>query len=109
MEKNEEVKKPVKEKIDYDGYYIIDVVFSSGDSFVIPARGYNLKSWIKFETGLISTQSCVHRKVEEFEWMKHHWTSFPWADSAIKKNAPDPEIKRKKVKRITGTLSDFYV
>lgn len=108
MAEVEEVKKPVKEKIEYDGYYLLDVVFSSGHSFVVPARGYNLRSLTNFETGLTSTKSCVHRKVEESEWMKYHWTSFPWSEST-KKNAPNPEIKRKKVKRVTGTLSDFYV
>jgi len=35
-----------------DGYYVIHTKMPSGFEFKIPARGYNLKSWLDFEARL---------------------------------------------------------
>jgi hypothetical protein len=67
-------------KVDYDGYYLIDVVARNGFCLTIPARGYNLKSWLNFERGLGST--VEYRAVSDQEWMKLHWTQTPYEEDS---------------------------
>lgn len=67
-------------KVDYDGYYLIDVVARGGFCLTIPARGYNLKSWLNFERGLGST--VEYRAVSDQEWMKLHWTQTPYEEDS---------------------------
>lgn len=44
----------IQEKItvNRDAFFAIHVTMASGFSFIIPARGYNLKSWLTFEDRL---------------------------------------------------------
>lgn len=44
-------EQPVKR----DDYFVLHVTMPSGFEFKIPARGYNLKSWLTFEERLEST------------------------------------------------------
>jgi hypothetical protein len=67
-------------KIEYDGYYLIDVVARNGFRLTIPSRGYNLKSWLNFEKSLGST--VEYRAVEQQEWMKLHWTQTPYEEDS---------------------------
>lgn len=41
-----------EERIKRDAYYVIHTTMPSGFEFKIPARGYNLKSWLDFEARL---------------------------------------------------------
>lgn len=45
----------MNEKVVRDAYYVIHTKMPSGFECKIPARGYNLKSWLEFETRLGST------------------------------------------------------
>jgi hypothetical protein len=67
-------------KIEYDGYYLIDVVARNGFCLTIPARGYNLKSWLNFEKSLGST--VEHRAVDQQEWTRLHWTQTPYEEDS---------------------------
>lgn len=67
-------------KVDYDGYYLIDVVARNGFCLTIPSRGYNLRSWLNFERSLGST--VEYRAVSEQEWMKLHWTQTPYEEDS---------------------------
>lgn len=42
-------------KVNRDDYFVLHVTMPSGFEFKIPARGYNLKSWLAFEERLEST------------------------------------------------------
>ena len=66
--------------VEYDGYYLIDVVGRGGFCLTIPARGYDLKSWLNFERGLGSI--VEYRAVSEQEWMKLHWTQTPYEEDS---------------------------
>lgn len=72
-----------KQHVEYDGYYFVDATAKSGHQVTIPARGYNLKSWVNFEKSLGST--VEFRQVTEAEWMKTHWTQTPWIEEPKKK------------------------
>lgn len=93
-----------KQHIEYDGYYFVDAVAKNGHRITIPARGYNLKSWINFEKSLGSTVEW--RQVIEAEWMKTHWTQTPWTDEpkqkAVKKAAVKKAPVKKAVKKVTA-------
>ena len=90
-------------KIEYDGYYLIDVVARGGFCLTIPSRGYDLKSWLNFEKSLGST--VKYRAVDQQEWMKLHWTQTPYeedspgfailARKAAKKTAEKSAVKTK--------------
>jgi hypothetical protein len=67
-------------KVEYDGYYLIDVVARNGFQVTIPARGYDLKSWLNFERNLGST--VEYRAVDQQEWMKLHWTQTPYEEDS---------------------------
>ena len=67
-------------KIEYDGYYLIDVVARGGFCLTIPSRGYNLKSWLNFEKSLGST--VKYRAVSEQEWTRLHWTQTPYEEDS---------------------------
>ena len=41
-----------EQRINRDAYYVIHTKMPSGFEFKIPARGYNLKSWLDFESKL---------------------------------------------------------
>lgn len=61
-----------KVTVEYDGYYLIDIVSRSGHKSTVDARGYNLKSWLNFEKSLGS--DAKFRQVTEEEYMKYHWS-----------------------------------
>jgi hypothetical protein len=73
-----EVKKPVKEKIEYDGCYRIDSTTRDGKTVHIYCRGYKLKSWLNFEKSMDSIISTEYHQVTETEYMDHHWTAYPY-------------------------------
>jgi len=119
-----EVKKPVKEKVEYDGYYRIDVKSANGHLTKIYCRGYKLKSWLNFEKGLSYNIECKHQQVSEQEYMDNHWTKEPLGvedvvvqieSSGTGNKVPVPEqlVKRgrgrprKEVK--TNSLREFLV
>ena len=68
-------KKPEKVKIDYDGFYLVNTVNRDGHKTSIPARGYNLKSWVNFENSLTMNISVEYQQVIESVYMKYHWSS----------------------------------
>lgn len=84
------------EKIEYDGYYLIDVVTKSGHKSIISTRGYKLKSWINFEKSLGSEYS--YRKVTEKEYMKYDWMGVPYEEEpkkkSVKKTIEKPIVKK---------------
>ena len=83
-----------KEPVEYDGYYFVDAVAKSGHKLTIPARGYNLRSWINFEKSLGS--AVEYRQVSEKVWMKTHWTQTPYAEEPPKaKKAPAKKAVKK--------------
>lgn len=88
--------KTVKEKIEYDGYYLISATSKNGHKSTIPARGYNLKSWLNFEKSLGS--EAVHKQVTEKEYMKYHWSGTPYVDEP-ESNAPSKKAVKKAVKK----------
>lgn len=53
------------EKLNRDDYFVIHVTMSSGFECMIPARGFNLKSWLAFEDRLGSkyTYTKIPEKV----------------------------------------------
>lgn len=61
-----------KVTVEYDGYYLIDVVSRSGHKSTVESRGYNLKSWLNFEKSLGS--DTKYREVTKEEYMKYHWS-----------------------------------
>ena len=54
MDSTDEIKKPTKIKIEYDGYYRVDTISRDGNIAHIYCRGHKLKSWIQFEKSLSS-------------------------------------------------------
>ena len=85
-----------KEPVEYDGYYFVDAVAKSGHKLTIPARGYNLRSWINFEKSLGS--AVEYRQVSEKVWMKTHWTQTPYEEVTPKaKKSPAKKAVVKKV------------
>lgn len=78
-----------KERVEYDGYYLIDIVSRSGHKSTVEARGYNLKSWLNFEKSLGS--ETKYRQVSKEEYMKYHWSGTEYIE--------DPEVTKKPVKR----------
>jgi hypothetical protein len=103
MKKNTKVPdQPAAEKapVEYDGYYFIDVVSKNGLKLTIPARGYELKSWLAFEKALGS--AVEYRAVAEKEWMKTHWTQTPYTElSVTKKPVKKAAKKTSKPKKTT--------
>jgi hypothetical protein len=92
-------------KVEYDGYYLIDVVARNGFCLTIPARGYDLKSWLNFERGLGST--VEYRAVSEQEWTRLHWTQIPYEEDspgfAILARKAAKKVSEKVVKKATKT------
>ena len=90
-------------KVEYDGYYLIDVVARNGFCLTIPARGYDLKSWLNFERGLGST--VEYRAVSEQEWTRLHWTQIPYEEDspgfAILARKAAKKVSEKVVKKAT--------
>lgn len=107
-----------KERVEYDGYYFIDVIAKNGHKLTISARGYNLKSWLNFEKSLGST--CEYRSVDEKTWMATHWTQTPYTEEktvsvkkaakkavkkavkkSVKKAVKKPDVKKSASKKVT--------
>lgn len=103
-----------KQHVEYDGYYFVDAVAKGGHKVTIPARGYNLKSWVNFEKSLGST--VEFRQVTEVEWMKTHWTQIPYEEEvkqlkkavkktvAVAKKAPAKKVAKKPVAKKTSKV-----
>lgn len=90
----------VKQPVEYDGYYFVDVVSRDGFRLTIPARGYNLRSWINFEKSLGS--QVEYRAVSEKAWMKTHWTQTPYDDEKpVKKAVKKAPAKKAPAKKTT--------
>ena len=84
-----------KQPVEYDGYYFVDVVTRDGFRLTIPARGYNLRSWINFEQSLGA--QVEYRAVTERVWMKKHWTQTPYSEEKTAKK----EVKKAPAKKTT--------
>jgi hypothetical protein len=82
-----------KQPVEYDGYYFVDVVTRDGFRLTIPARGYNLRSWINFEQNLGA--QVEYRAVSEKIWMKTHWTQTPYEEEKPAKKAPAKKAVKK--------------
>jgi hypothetical protein len=83
MKKNTKVSVTTaaeKAPVEYDGYYLIDVVARDGFRLTIPSRGYELKSWLNFEKSLGS--AVEYRAVSEQEWTRLHWTQIPYEEDS---------------------------
>ena len=88
----------IKESVEYDGYYFIDVVTRDGFQLTIPARGYNLRSWLNFEQKMGA--KVEYRAVTERIWMKTHWTQTPYEEKPAKKAVKKAPAKKAPVKKI---------
>ena len=86
-----------KQPVEYDGYYFVDVVSRDGFRLTIPARGYNLRSWINFEKSLGS--QVEYRAVSEKVWMKTHWTQTPYEEEKPVKKAAKKAVKKTAAKK----------
>ena len=83
MKKNTKVSVMTAAKkapVEYDGYYLFDVVARGGFRLTIPSRGYDLKSWLNFEKSLGS--AVEYRAVSEQEWTRLHWTQIPYEEDS---------------------------
>jgi hypothetical protein len=104
MKKNSKVSVAAateKAPVEYDGYYLIDTVSRSGHRAVIPARGYNLRSWLNFEHSLNSTTE--YRVVTEKEYMTHHWSGTPYVeDEPVPKKPAKPAVKSASKKKVNN-------
>ena len=87
-----------KQPVEYDGYYFVDAVTRDGFRLTIPARGYNLRSWINFEQNLGA--QVEYRAVSEKIWMKTHWTQTPYEEKPAKKAVKKAPAKKTPVKKI---------
>lgn len=88
-----------KQPVEYDGYYFVDVVTRDGFRLTIPARGYNLRSWLNFEQKMGA--QVEYRAVTERVWMKTHWTQTPYEEKPQKKavkKSPAKKIAKPKKK-----------
>jgi len=123
-----EIKKPVKQKVEYDGYYRIDSTTRDGKVVHIYCRGHQLKSWLNFENSMSSIILSEYHQVTEMEYMDHHWTAYayPIDEETVtvhikqpvekplvvqKQKVPKNNIKTKKkvskTDRNIGDLSEF--
>ena len=116
-----EVKKPVKQKVEYDGYYRIDSTTRDGNILHIYCRGHKLKSWLNFENSMITVILSEYHQVTEMEYMDHHWTAYPIDDEEtvtvhIKQPVEKPlvvqkvaknNIKTKKVSKTDRNIGDL--
>jgi hypothetical protein len=90
-----------KEPVEYDGYYFVDVVAKNGHKVTIPARGYNLRSWVNFEKSLGS--AVEYRAVDEKTWMATHWTQTPYEEETApdtKKTTAKKAVKKEAAKKV---------
>ena len=102
-------KKPEKEKVEYDGYYLVLAETTGGFRSKVGARGYNLKSWVEFHKSLSTTKEVSYIKVTEEEYMMYHWTSSKYTEpkKPPKEIAPDPVKKTKRNSSKANTIMDF--
>jgi hypothetical protein len=100
MKKNTKVSVAAaaeKAPVEYDGYYLIDTVSRSGHRSTIPARGYNLRSWLNFEHSLNSTTE--YRAVTEKEYMKYFWSGTPYVEDEPAPKKPAKTAVKKAAKK----------
>jgi hypothetical protein len=62
-------------KVKHDACFLLTIELYDGFKFKIPARGYNLKSWIEFEKSLSITKKVSIKETSFKEYQKHN----PWA------------------------------
>jgi hypothetical protein len=96
-----------KQPVEYDGYYFVDVVSRDGFRLTIPARGYNLRSWINFEKSMGS--QVEYRAVSEKVWMKTHWTQTPYEEEPVKKAVKKAAKKAPAKKAVKKTTKEKNV
>ena len=82
------------ERVEYDGYYLVDVVSRMGHKSTIATRGYKLKSWLNFEKSLNSV--ATYRAVSEKEYRKHDIMSVPYEEEPKAKKAAVKKAPAKK-------------
>lgn len=65
----------VPDKVRNDDCFVLTIEHHDGFKFKIPARGYNLKSWIDFENTMTITKKVTIKSVTFSEYNKLN----PWA------------------------------
>ena len=66
--------KEEKKKISADDYFLITSVWYNGKTSSRPCRGYNLKSWLKFEASLMYVISTTYIETTK-EVFDSHWNT----------------------------------
>jgi hypothetical protein len=85
-----------------DDYIQIDVTYVTGFKFSIPARGYNLKSWITFHNSLSPYLSeHIHKVITKEKYDKLFYGDEPFSENGDKRR--QKKIKQKKNEKITPT------
>jgi hypothetical protein len=82
-----------EQRINRDAYYVIHVTMPSGFEFKIPARGYNLKSWLNFEAKLEA--ECYFEETSRTVY--EHLVMGDPANPLFEKDTPTeavPEVKK---------------
>lgn len=63
-------------KVNRDAFFIMTIEHIGGFKHKVPARGYNLKSWLDFEKSLSITKKVTIKEVTLKEYQKFSpWTS----------------------------------
>lgn len=64
-------------KVARDAFYILTVENVGGFKFKVPARGYNLKSWIDFQASLSTTKKVSIKETNLKDYQKlSPWTRY---------------------------------
>jgi len=96
-------KKPKKDKIEYDGYYIVESVDINNRKTSVYSRGHKLKSWLNFEKSLKMNVTSTYRIVSQQEYDDHHWSTY-----AMTEGIEEKKSKRiKKVKNVNNDITNF--
>ena len=67
-----------------DDYIFISVTWETGFKHVVPCRGFNLQSQLKFSESLNYVKSFTYKVVTEKEYMEYLWPSSVPADAELK-------------------------
>lgn len=67
-----------------DEYIFLDVTWSTGFNHIVPCRGFNLQSQLKFSKSLDYVKDVTYRVVTEKEYMELLWPSSEVADTESK-------------------------
>lgn len=63
-------------RVNRDAFFVLTIENHGGFKHKVPARGYNLKSWLDFEKGLSITKKVTIKEVTLKEYQKlSPWTN----------------------------------